>query len=475
MTDTLSALRQFVETPISALDAPPGDGRAEAEALYARVVESVPAYRAFLGTRRAFAELPLVTKDNYLRQYSLSERCWDGRLSACDFLAVSSGSTSEPTVWPRALSHEVPVAMRFEQVLHDTCGALQRTTLGVVCFPLGTWVGGMYTTSACRWVALKGYPLTLATPGNNVAEIVRVVRELGGQFEQVVLFGYPPFLKDVVDNGRAQGIDWSRYSVKLVLAGEVVSEAWRTLMAERLGQRDILRGSSSLYGTADAGVLGCESPLSIAMRRFLADKPELTEKIFGNSRLPTLVQYDPRQRYFEVHDGTLVVTADGGVPLIRYHIADNGGIFGFDELLARCREAGFEASTPARPLPFVYVFGRSRFAVSIYGANVFPETITIGLEQPSVSDDVTGKFVIEVKTDADHNKQLTVAVELAPGKRSDPELNARVTLAISKELLARNSEYKNYVPPERRTPVITLYPTGDATYFPTGVKHRYSR
>jgi len=34
------------------------------------------------------------------------------------------------------------------------------------------------------------------------------------------------------------------------------------------------------------------------------------------------VQYDPLSRYFEVHDGTLMVSGDNGVPLIRYHIAD---------------------------------------------------------------------------------------------------------------------------------------------------------
>ena len=374
----------------------------------------------------------------------------------------------------------MPVAVRFEQVLADTCGARDKSTLGVVCFPLGTWVGGMYTTLACRWVALKGYPLTLATPGNNVGEILKVVRELGASFDQVVLFGYPPFLKDVVDSGHSQGLDWPKHHVKLVLAGEVVSESWRTLMAERLGQRDILRGSSSLYGTADAGVLGCESPVSIAIRRFLAERADLARSIFGKTRLPTLVQYDPRVRYFEVHEGTLVVTADGGTPLVRYHIADDGGVYGFEELLERCRVAGFDAraavgDAPVRPLPFVYVFGRSRFALSIYGANVFPETMALALEQPAVAAQVTGKFVMHVLTDAEQNKQLAVAVELATGVEAHAELEARVTLAITRELEQRNIEYWSYVPAARRVPKVGLYPRQHPEWFPTGVKHRYSR
>jgi phenylacetate-coenzyme A ligase PaaK-like adenylate-forming protein len=57
----------------------------------------------------------------------------------------------------------------------------------------------------------------------------------------------------------------------------------------------------SLYGTADAGVLGNETPKSALIRRFLAARPDLARELFGESRLPTLVQYDPTSRFFEVH------------------------------------------------------------------------------------------------------------------------------------------------------------------------------
>src|SRR5262249_30900031 len=154
----------------------------------------------------------------------------------------------------------------------------------------------------------------------------RVVTALGQHFEQVVLLGYPPFLKNVIDHGLARGVAWSNYRVKLVLAGEVFSEEWRTLMGERVGGGDPCHGSASLYGTADAGVLANEPPLSVCIRRFLAARPDMARDLFGESRLPTLAQYDPRSRLFEEFEGTLVFSGDNGVPLIRYHIADTGGL-----------------------------------------------------------------------------------------------------------------------------------------------------
>jgi phenylacetate-CoA ligase len=50
-----------------------------------------------------------------------------------------------------------------------------------------------------------------------------------------------------------------------------------------------------------------------------------------------------------------------------------------------------------------------------------------------------------------------------------------VAASIEAELLRLNSEFKSYVPEGRRTPRVTLVSAGDPTYFPVGVKHRYTR
>src|SRR5262249_33145960 len=158
-------------------------------------------------------------KDNYFRRHPLPDLCRGGTLATSDTLAVSSGSTGEPTPWPRSITDELRLATRFEQVFYDSFGADRTPTLAVVCFPLGPWVGGMYTAACCRHVAAKGYPILVVTPGNNKEEILRVVSALAPRFEQTVLLGYPPFLKDVVDTAIALSFDWTPFRVKLVLAG----------------------------------------------------------------------------------------------------------------------------------------------------------------------------------------------------------------------------------------------------------------
>lgn len=488
----LTALQAFLSTPLDAILKPHLDPELAVLELFHRVAKSVPAYQAFLQqqgidpaqiqTFAEFQQLPLTTKQNYLQQYSLAQLCRNGQLESCDMIAVSSGSTGQPSFWLRSVADEFQIATRFEQIFRDSFHADTKRTLAVVCFALGTWVGGMYTANCCRHLAAKDYPITVITPGNNKTEIFRVIQALAPAFEQVVLLGYPPFLKDVIDSGVAQGIPWSQYGIKLVMAGEVFSEEWRSLVGERVGSTQVCYDSASLYGTADAGVLANETPLSICIRRWFAEHPDAARQLFGESRLPTLAQYDPLSRFFEVQDGTLLFSGDNGIPLLRYHISDTGGIVAYDKMLAFLADWGFDPTTVlaehARgiyPLPFVYVFGRSHFTVSYFGANIYPENVTVGLEQPPICDWVTGKFVMQVEEDADRNQLLTIVVELAPAVEGNPEKSQTIANSIRHHLQRLNSEFANYVPEANQTPVVTLTATSDPEYFPVGVKHRYTR
>jgi len=467
--------------------------REQVLALFQACAEQTPAYRRFLDAHHinpadinsyaAFQSLPLMNKANYMQAYPLPERCLGGSLSGSDRVAVSSGSTGQPTFWPRSAVDELDVALRFEQVFQDSFRVHERTTLAIVCFALGNWVGGLFTTSCCWHLARKGYPLLVATPGNNKAEIFRVVRELAPHFQQTVLLGYPPFVKDVIDAGLAEGIAWPDFNTKLVFAGEVFSEEWRTLVGQRCGFTSPYYDSASLYGTADGGVLGNETPLSIAIRRWLARHPDAARSLFGESRLPTLVQYDPLSRFFETHQGTLVVSAENSVPLVRYHIADKGGVISFAEMLDFLYAAGIESYTDLglaknfepRDLPFVFVFGRADFTVSYYGANIYPENVAVGLEQPELMTWVTGKFVLETRETTDGDKFLHIAVELLPNLEPSATLATEIAAAIHAQLLRLNSEFANYTPVERQLPHISLLEFANPEYFPLGVKHRYTR
>jgi phenylacetate-CoA ligase len=127
------------------------------------------------------------------------------------------------------------------------------------------------------------------------------------------------------------------------------------------------------------------------------------------------------------------------------------------------------------PLPFVYLFGRADFTVSYFGANVYPENISVGLEQPDVRNWVSGKFVLHVVENTERDKELHVIVETSPGVEPAANLAEAIAASIHSQMLRLNSEFANYVPAAHQTPRITLRPSGDPEFFPVGVKHRYTK
>jgi phenylacetate-CoA ligase len=116
-------------------------------------------------------------------------------------------------------------------------------------------------------------------------------------------------------------------------------------------------------------------------------------------------------------------------------------------------ELGGKSNRGIYPLPFVYLFGRADFTVSYFGANIYPENVSVGLEQPGLRDWVSGKFVLQVTETIDRDKALSVVIELAAGVAGNEQMAWTIANAIHQELLRLNSEFANYVPAQHQMPL----------------------
>ncbi|MDD1629402.1 MAG: phenylacetate--CoA ligase family protein, partial [Methylococcaceae bacterium] len=61
------------------------------------------------------------------------------------------------------------------------------------------------------------------------------------------------------------------------------------------------------------------------------------------------------------------------------------------------------------------------------------------------------------------------------GIEPNETMEPMIAESIRAQLLRLNSEFANYTPAERQLPRITLCSFADPEYFPSGVKHRYTR
>lgn len=461
--------------------------------LFQEAAVRVPAYRDFLKKQRIkpelirtladFQQVPPVDKNNYLTKYSLPELSWDGTLNNSRIISVSSGSSGAPLFWPRGKAQDDEGAWMHEQLYQKIFETDRYSSLVVVCFSMGTWIAGSFTTISTLGAIDHGAQINLVTPGIDQGDAVKAIKNLAKNYQQVILAGYPPFIKDVIEQGAREGIKWKQHRVRLLLAGEAFGEDWRDYVLELLGKKDPYHDSVNIYGTADAAMMGHETPVSIAARRIIGEDPEMVKTLFNTDVTPSLLQYYPDRRYIESVDGELVFSARAGIPLVRYNIHDTGGVYSYSDLLQPIARrfnkvvARHGIATEDWQLPFVYLAGRKDFTVTVYAVNIYPENIKSALVDPKMRSWVTGKFTMATKYYSDMDQYLEINVELADGITAEPAYQKIAHDTMIANLRKLNAEYNKLhgAIGTKAEPHIHLVQYGDAEHFGRGVKHRWVR
>jgi phenylacetate-CoA ligase len=453
---------------------------------FRRAALEVPAYADFLRrhnvaaegirTPQDFAGVPPVTKANYLHHYPLNMLAKGGDIAEAGIWSTSSGSSGKPTYWPRAsLSLEQSIDL-YDKIFRQSFRSHERSTLAVIGFAMGNWIGGTYTYTGIQHLRALGHRLSVIAPGIDVATILTNIADLGPYYEQVVLVGYPPFVKDVLDQAPAAVTDMD---LKILMAGENISEGWRDYILKRIGKEGRAEHTCLIYGTADAGIMGHETPTTIAARRLARGDHQLDAALFGDDGIqPTFVEYQPDFRFTETdQDGYLLFTIDNAFPLIRYRINDRGRVVTASELarlIGRCGHE-FTVRTSTENAGFIALGRRTDIAETFYSLKIFPESIRAALEDAAVSGTVSGKFSLVTHDDEAYGQTLSLHVELRADAAADEGLAPRLKELVVASLLRTNGEYRQLRQAlgGRAEPMISLHDFGTGG-FAHSIKHRWT-
>lgn len=436
-----------------------GKGQENALKTFHTAAETVPAYQDFLKKHKIdhskiktfedFIKVPETDKESYLAKYPLDQLCIAGDVSKTNLISASSGSTGQPFYWPRNLEQDVNVAKILELMYRRNFTIEKKNTLIVVSFGLGVWTAGVYMLTASRFVAAKDYPLTIMSPGIDLEETIKVLKNVAHYYEQVILVGFPGFVKDVIDCLVSDKVDISKMNLKVFTAGEVYTEEWRDYLITRAGMTNEYKDITSVLASSEGGLIGIETPLSVYIRRKSHSDKKIQKHFFGDDNLPSIVQYNPIARFYEAVNQDLILTSPGALPLIRFNTKDRGGIMSFDQIREHLVSLGIsmdgvvtDIGDEPWSLPFVYVFGRSNLTVTIYGVNVYPESIKAFLLLPQFHDKLTGRFSMQSNVDDAQNQYLEFFIELSPKlKESDVQAD-ELSTAITGHLQTVNSEFR---------------------------------
>jgi len=348
-------------------------GMLRAHAVFLKAADRCPAYREFLrannyGPRKGWhlGNLPVTTKENYVKKFGIEERCYDGRIPATGVVIdESSGSSGVPNNWVRSAEERADVKhilqLNYQIIYHDEGCILLN------CFALGPWATGMNVSMSLVDVGI------LKSIGPDQKKLENTLELFGSKYRYLI-FGYPPFIKQFVDS---TNIRLDKYRLDLIVGGEGISEGLRSHLLK------YFQTVISSYGASDLEInIGVETELTINLRRLCHQHRELSEKLFARETAPMIFQYNALDYVIETNEaGELLFTIGrqtSAAPKIRYNLRDLGGVMSHQELSRRLAEHGIKvAALAARQskFPLLYVFGRGDLTVPFYGAKVYPTDI----------------------------------------------------------------------------------------------------
>ena len=354
-------------------------GMLRAHAVYLKAKDHCPAYRAFLETeayrRRGpilggsawkLSDLPITTKENYVKKYAIVERCYYGRLPATGVVIdESSGSSGVPNNWVRSAEEREDVKRILQlnyQLIYRDSGCILLN-----CFALGPWATGMNVSMSLVDVGI------LKSIGPDQKKLENTLDTFGRDY-RYLLFGYPPFIKSFVDT---TPLDLEQYQMDLIVGGEGISEPLRAHLLQ------YFHTVISSYGASDLEInIGVETDLTISLRRLCMKDHELSQELFGREMPPMIFQYNALDYIIETTpEGELVFTIGrqtSAAPKIRYNLHDLGGTMTHQQLTEILASKSIDVLDLARPqsrFPLLFVFGRSDLTVPFYGAKVYPTDI----------------------------------------------------------------------------------------------------
>ena len=311
------------------------------------------------------------------------------------------------------------------------------------------------------------------------------LRNLAPQFKQTILIGYPPFIKDILDEAATEGIDLQKLNLRLQFAAESFTEQFRDYIGKKAGIKNVMLDTLNIYGTADIGAMAFETPISILIRRLALQDERIFGALFpGTTKIPTLAQYNPAFMTFKTNDrGEILLTGNSAVPLVRYAVGDHGGVYAFSRLEQILKDHGIsiheearKAGTPIYELPFVYVYERVDLSTTLYGMQIYPEYLKDVLLSDSAQQCLTGKFQILTKFDDDQNQHLEIHIEKKPGITSiSKEFSDSLSEEIYAALRTKSSEFRELSShiQDRQLFTLAFQEAGDPAYFPVGIKQKW--
>ena len=335
--------------------------------------------------------LPVLTKANTFERFTLAHLARPLPVETLADVLTSSGRSGRSFGF-RLTARGQHEASWFDidLGLQDVFKVDERSTLLVNCLPMG--------------VVFRSRAVAVANVSVREDMACSILRDVGPHFQQTLLCADPLFIRRLLDEARATGVDWTALNTSVIIGEEILVEAQRDYIAARMGidpDRDPHRLIGSSFGVGELGLnLLFETRETIRMRRAMRSLVAVAQLLGGSSgdrSAPSVFCYNPLRCHIEVLNPDLdgfgelcftMLDQHAVIALPRYASGDLGRLVSRQDAAL----AAQLAATPAPWLPVVVVKGRIKDRpAGLPSVESIKELI---YSEPTVADQLTGAFRI---------------------------------------------------------------------------------
>lgn len=445
-----------------------------ANAAFFNAYDSVPAYRKHIGKTipATFSAIPETNKENYIKPYVESKQIHltlvNGQLPREGQIDTSTGTSGKPTPWIRG-----PQEIKTGQTL-ATFTALNlfgfEKFIFINAFALGPWATGITVSK----LALKR--AIMFSTGPDKEKILNILQQFNPETYpglKYFIAGYPPFMKDLIEEAIKNNIDIDKYQLTAIVGGEEISDGVRqhAMGVDREGNkvRPGFYRIFSTYGASDLDInIGYETDFILALRAACRMNLKFAKELFGeNETIPMIFNFDPLNYFIETDkNNNLIFTCgrdDRLSPRIRYNLQDQGKVTLVSDVLTCAQKHHVYLPEPRTHLPLLFVWGRDN-TINYRGSKVHASQLEEAISYTPGLTEIQNFAFNSYQKDA--LTQVEIWLELKKGVDIGPFLENRseLTKQLMYSLTDINQDFKFQIQnaPKDALPTIKFFTFGQS-------------
>lgn len=297
-----------------------------------------------LSPKTDLTHLPVLTKKNTFERFTLTQLACPLAPEKIADVLTSSGRSGRSFGFKLTSRKQLETSwFDMDLGLQEAFNVDQLPTLLVNCLPMG--------------VTFRSRAVTVANVSVREDMACAILRDIGPSFKQTLLCTDPLFIRRLLDEACATGVDWQALNTSVIMGEEMLVPAQRNYLAARMGI-DLTPTSTRFIGSSyGIGELGLN--LLFETRETL----QLQRAMPNPATAPALFCYNPMRCYLEILApdaegfGELCFTMNDPHALIalpRYSTGDLGKQLTQQETLQAAQRAGIRLPW----LPVVALKGR---------------------------------------------------------------------------------------------------------------------